>query len=274
MARIRTIKPEFFKHEALFDAEQRTGLPLRVAFAGLWTICDREGRFNWRPRAIKTDVLPYDDLNFGDVLEALVASGFVVKYSLNGHEYGVVPGFSRHQVVNGRETGSVLPDPYQADDLIDETTRQARVEDTSVMAHGLTHGEGKGKEGEKEPEGKEAAAAARDAEAGRSLIHKITEALGFGHRGIWPKYWVASDALLIVSKWTNELGLMDEEIVNVAATGMQIHGSPANGPKALTKAMQDFAAAKSAPRLMPSKKSGLALGAGGHGAHIKPEDFE
>jgi hypothetical protein len=34
MARIRTIKPEFFRHGGLFDAEIETGLPLRVAFAG------------------------------------------------------------------------------------------------------------------------------------------------------------------------------------------------------------------------------------------------
>ena len=34
--RIRTIKPEFFTHEILYEAEIRFKLPLRVAFAGLW----------------------------------------------------------------------------------------------------------------------------------------------------------------------------------------------------------------------------------------------
>ena len=48
MARIRTIKPEFFRHEALYEAEHETGLPLRVAYAGLWTAADREGRFQWK----------------------------------------------------------------------------------------------------------------------------------------------------------------------------------------------------------------------------------
>ena len=47
MARIRTIKPGFFRHGDLFDAEQETGLPIRVAYAGLWTACDRKGRFVW-----------------------------------------------------------------------------------------------------------------------------------------------------------------------------------------------------------------------------------
>ena len=48
--RIRTVKPEFFTHEGLFDAEKATKLPLRVAFVGLWCAADREGRFRWEPR--------------------------------------------------------------------------------------------------------------------------------------------------------------------------------------------------------------------------------
>lgn len=71
MARIRTIKPEFFRHAGLFDLEQETGLPLRVAFAGLWTAADREGRFAWKPRELKLDCLPFDLVDFSRVLDAL-----------------------------------------------------------------------------------------------------------------------------------------------------------------------------------------------------------
>jgi hypothetical protein len=53
MARIRTVKPDLFRHEGLFDAERASGLPLRIAFAGLWTAADREGRFAWSPRTLK-----------------------------------------------------------------------------------------------------------------------------------------------------------------------------------------------------------------------------
>jgi hypothetical protein len=64
MARIRTIKPEFFRHADLYEAEKETGLPLRLAFAGLWTAADREGRFKWRPRELKLDCLPHDEVDF------------------------------------------------------------------------------------------------------------------------------------------------------------------------------------------------------------------
>lgn len=111
MGRIRTIKPEFFLHDGLYDAESATGLPLRLAFAGLWTLCDREGRFEWRPRRMKPVVLPYDKVDFSDVLDALRDYGFVIKYAAAGRDYGAVPGFSRHQVVNNRERQSVIPAP-------------------------------------------------------------------------------------------------------------------------------------------------------------------
>ncbi len=58
MARIRTIKPEFFLHDELFELEKETGLPVRLAFIGLWTQCDREGRFKWRPLRLKAAILP------------------------------------------------------------------------------------------------------------------------------------------------------------------------------------------------------------------------
>ena len=111
MARIRTIKPEFFRHSKLYVAEQETKMPMRIAFAGLWTVADREGRFRWRPEELKLDCLPYDDLEFADVLDALERHGFVKKYSVAGEEYGCIPTWSKHQAINTRESPSKLPDP-------------------------------------------------------------------------------------------------------------------------------------------------------------------
>ena len=62
MARIRTIKPEFFHHHRLYRAELDAKLPLRLAFAGLWCAADREGRFEWEPEQLKAAILPYDDI--------------------------------------------------------------------------------------------------------------------------------------------------------------------------------------------------------------------
>jgi len=146
MARIRTIKPEFFRHGGLFDAEQETGLPLRLAFAGLWTACDKEGRFLWRPRELKLDCLPHDGIDFSRVLDALRTRGFIEKYSVEGVDYGFVPSWHRHQAVNNRETPSSLPCPskesIESASLTREPSREPRVDDASS-----TRLEGKGREG-------------------------------------------------------------------------------------------------------------------------------
>ena len=114
MARIRTIKPEFFRHEALFEAEQNTGLPLRVAYAGLFTAADREGRFKWSPRNLKLDCLPCDEVDFAAVLDALLTVGFIVKYQIDGETYGAIPSWSAHQHINMKEKESDIPAPGEA----------------------------------------------------------------------------------------------------------------------------------------------------------------
>jgi hypothetical protein len=148
MGRIRTVKPELFTHEELFDLELDSGLPIRFAFAGLFTCCDKAGRFKWKPRTLKLAVLPHDEIDFSRVLDALSTRGFIVKYALDGVEYGFIPTWDKHQVLNNRETESDLPEPDESLYISTTSTRDARVDDatgTPVKGKGR---ERKGKEGE------------------------------------------------------------------------------------------------------------------------------
>jgi hypothetical protein len=147
MGRIRTIKPEFFRHEDLYELEKATKLPIRLAYAGLWTCCDREGRFKWRPRSLKVEVLPYDECDFSRVLDALATRGFIVKYRVAEEDFGYVPSFQAHQCINNREASSTIPDPSLNEQVDASVTREARVDHatgTRVQGKGK---EGKGKEG-------------------------------------------------------------------------------------------------------------------------------
>ena len=144
--RIRTIKPEFFTHEGLFEAESSTGLPIRIAFAGLWCVADREGRFKWEPRRIGVQILPYDGIDFSRVMDALVTRGFIVKYRVNNAWFGCIPSFGKHQVINNRESSSNLPD-WSLNEAICEgidasATREPREDNAGK-------GEGKGVEQER-----------------------------------------------------------------------------------------------------------------------------
>ena len=147
--RIRTIKPEFYIHADLYESEVESGLPLRLAFSGLWCAADRAGRFKWKPRELGSQILPYDGVDFPRVLDALGTRGFVVKYRVGDAWFGCIPSFSKHQVINNRERPSEIPDVSKAEEVWDAWgTRDGRV------GHAAS-GEGKGREGNMEGKGKE-----------------------------------------------------------------------------------------------------------------------
>lgn len=137
-ARIRTVKPEMFSHEGLYDAEQETGLQLRLAWIAMPSVCDREGRFQWRPRTLKSVAMPYDAVDFEHILCAFWRLGMVRRYRVDGEDFGYVPTFLKHQVINKREAASALPEP----------TPENTVHFTCTHVH--ARGEGKGREGKGE----------------------------------------------------------------------------------------------------------------------------
>lgn len=143
MAHIRTIKPEFFIHDRLYEGERQSGLPLRVAFAGLWCQADREGRFKWRPAALKTGILPYDDVDFCKVLDTLAAGGHIVKYTDGTNFYGYIPSWKEHQRINGNEAPSTICSPADAQLLPSCSTDVQQVSNSSAT---VVPQEGKGRE--------------------------------------------------------------------------------------------------------------------------------
>lgn len=147
MGKIRTIKPELFTHEDLFALEKESGYPIRTAFAGLFTCCDREGRFKWKVQTLKLGCLPFDELNFAHVLDALMTRGFVEKYENETGEFGHIPTWSKHQFINNRESESELPDPEKCAIFSRPCTYEARDGHASNTRHEGKGKEGKGKEG-------------------------------------------------------------------------------------------------------------------------------
>src|SRR5689334_20392246 len=110
MARIRTVKPEFWGHPKIC----RCSRDARLLFVGLLNESDDEGRQLASPRAIAGAVFPND----GDVttkmvdrwLDELEAAGLVTRYDVDGVKYLVILGFNQHQKIN-RPSKSRLPRP-------------------------------------------------------------------------------------------------------------------------------------------------------------------
>jgi len=104
MARIRTIKPEFFTSEDIVSLS-----PLaRLLYIALWCEADKRGRLSWKPKTFKMRWLPGDECDITALCEEITSCGVVILYGV-GLAY--IPCFEKHQHVNPRETDSSLPDP-------------------------------------------------------------------------------------------------------------------------------------------------------------------
>ncbi len=157
MARIRTVKPEFFRHEGLQDLERdNPGQYVMLTFIGLWSLCDKAGRFEWRPRTIKLDILPFIEFEMEKTLALLECFSYVRRYEIDGKQYGEVPSFSDHQRITGKEAqdGTKYPEPI---DYIEINNGEAtgKQQGSTREATGSPGREGKGREEEKEGKGKD-----------------------------------------------------------------------------------------------------------------------
>lgn len=106
MARARNIKPGFFKNELLADMP----IEFRMLFVGLWTLADREGRIEDRPKRIKLELFPWDSIDIDAGLDALCKGGFIDRYTADGKNVVSICSFLKHQTPHGTEKDSELPD--------------------------------------------------------------------------------------------------------------------------------------------------------------------
>lgn len=122
MARARNIKPGFFKNEYL--AECAHGV--RLLFAGLWCMADREGRLEDRPMKIKGELFPYESVDIDQWLNDLQCRKFLIRYSNGDHKYIQILNFKKHQNPHMKEPESSIPEPGKpqanpADSLIPDS---------------------------------------------------------------------------------------------------------------------------------------------------------
>lgn len=137
MARIRTIKPEFFTSENIVALS-----PLaRLLYVALWCEADKEGRLCWRPRTFKMRYLPGDECDIEALCEEMVSAGLVVLY---GDGFAHIPSFLHHQHINPRESKSLLPDPY-ASVLTRADASNLDAHSADLDAHAQVGREGKGR---------------------------------------------------------------------------------------------------------------------------------
>ena len=107
MARARNIKPGFFTNEDLAECTPWA----RLCFAGLWTLADREGRLEDRPKRIKGLLFPSDTIDVEPLLQELARWRFILRYEVDGCRLIQILQFNKHQNPHHREPPSELPPP-------------------------------------------------------------------------------------------------------------------------------------------------------------------
>jgi hypothetical protein len=115
MARIRYLKPDFFRDENISELS----FEARILYQGLWCYADREGRLRYSPKRIKADIFPYDKINIEKLLDQLAApkrengAPFILIYEVDNQKYIQVIKFKEHQKIHIKEPESTMPAPTQ-----------------------------------------------------------------------------------------------------------------------------------------------------------------
>lgn len=105
MARARNIKPGFFQNEDLVEL----AFEVRLLFIGLWTMADKDGRLEDRPKKIKMGVFPADQVDVDAGIDALAGRNFIVRYEVDGCKFIQICNWHKHQTPHHTEKASVIP---------------------------------------------------------------------------------------------------------------------------------------------------------------------
>jgi hypothetical protein len=135
VARIRTIKPEFFHSKSCARVH-----PLaRLTFAGLWTVADDQGRFRGDERTLAGAIWTLDDdITHAEVavhLKELEREDMVCRYEISEREYLHVVHWNAHQRIN-RPTPSRLPPCPLHEPPPDSVSPHGGLTEDSLSPHG------------------------------------------------------------------------------------------------------------------------------------------
>lgn len=147
MARIRSIKPEFWTSEQVMECSPIA----RLMFIGIWNFCDDHGRHPCSPKQIKALIFPSDEISVETIrrlFDELSTNGLVEIYSIDGKEYFQVTGW-KHQKID-------KPQPSKYPPRTSQTNRPV----VEHSANGIDGEEGRGEDKKERKQEEEAAPAA------------------------------------------------------------------------------------------------------------------
>lgn len=137
MARIRTIKPDFWSDERLTECS----VSARLLFIGLLNFADDAGNLQRSTRKIKMQIFPAESFDCEPLILELIAQRVITEYSLNGEKYLNIKNFLKHQVINRPSKSSIPPmneainaDTFTEDSLTEGKGKEGKGKETTEAA--------------------------------------------------------------------------------------------------------------------------------------------
>ncbi|WP_373650583.1 hypothetical protein [Schlesneria sp. DSM 10557] len=131
MARIRTIKPEFFTSEQIVECSTSA----RLLFVGLWCFCDDGGVHPASIKRLKMEVFPGDaiaDEEIQGMVDELKRNGLIIEFEAENERYWHVTGWDRHQKIDRPTKKYPRPDGQNS-----SSTRRVIVEHSTTPRDGM-----------------------------------------------------------------------------------------------------------------------------------------
>jgi hypothetical protein len=150
MARIRTIKPDFFTHPKIAGCS----VPARLLLASLFTQADDEGRLRDQPLLIRALAFGEDDeIDVKALLTELSDKRRIVRYVVDDERFLAVRNFGEHQRIS-HPTPSKLPPPPDTETPPEASANAPETfrNDSGEIPSGRGREQGKEREGEGEGE--------------------------------------------------------------------------------------------------------------------------
>ena len=160
MARIRTIKPEFWKSEAIVRLPIRT----RLTFIGLWTYVDDNGVGIDNEKLIVAELFPLEDdprdtlANVSRDIQILAEESRIIRYTVGGKRFLAISNWSEHQKIDkpgkarypGPEAKDADTKPADADQNAASNDDSRNPRDTLAKPSRLEQGTGNREQGSRE----------------------------------------------------------------------------------------------------------------------------
>ena len=137
MARIRSIKPDFWTDEKVVELD----FVDRLLFIGIWNFADDQGYLDHSPRRIKMQVFPGDNVDVSRALARLTSLGLLDEYESPSGPVLHVANWEKHQ----RVSNPAKP-RFEAHELVSTAQSSAILASTSEPSRVI----GKGREGKGE----------------------------------------------------------------------------------------------------------------------------